>query len=834
MSGLRFKFRKFLRLTIASSSLVATSCFATTIVSINRPWGISLSPTGDLWVSQYYNGIVDVVDPNTSTILKKFYVGPNPTQVSFSKNGRLAFLTNEYSNTVQAIDTFSYNIKYTIQAPNVGSTPIVVDNPGGGFGYISQDPHSILIFSLNTGVITGSIPTGGRLPRGIAFNKNDTLAAVVNKGAGNISIINVAHNKVVRKVKIGPCKAVDINGNFAYATNFKNNSVVKVNIQTGKIAATIPVGSYPRRITGFGHREFVSNQASNTISIINTNKNTVVRTISTGDRPLGLTVNQDGSILYVAEDGSNEIVAYNIAKNPPPTKLGPSETLGGSSPSGGVVAAAGATVAPGEPIPFTILRVQGPVSFLPNSLYVVNINALGQSDAIAATGAAMLSGGVVQVQAANGIYAPSQRYALVTAAGGVSGTYSALSTSSNLSNLAFLQPMLTYDANDVYLGFAVKAPLASVALTPNQAATAGAIQALGSGAVYGAVLDQSVAGARSAFDALSGEIHSSAVSAAFDDSRLPREAVLDRLASLYGALVSREASGFAAMNANSAPNSSQLFAAWGQAFGAFGHIGGDGNAATLDRSLDGFILGLDTGLDNRYRTGVAAGYTRSTLSLDAVASGYVESTFAGLYGGASFKALQMRAGAFYTYNRYGTDRTIAFSGFGDTATSGYGGNSLQAFSEAGWRIGVASLAGPAFVEPFVGALAMHLDTAAFTEAGGASALIGASRSFDYGATTLGVRAETSLFPNAPLTMRGMLGWRHVFGDATPASMVAFASAPSVPFAISGASIASDSIIVEAGVDWSLWRNATLGISYSGALGGRDQDNAVRGKLEVAF
>ena len=70
----------------------------------------------------------------------------------------------------------------------------------------------------------------------------------------------------------------------------------------------------------------------------------------------------------------------------------------------------------------------------------------------------------------------------------------------------------------------------SVALTRNQATTAAAVQALGLGnPVYNAVVGQTVAGARQAFDALSGEIHASAVSAAFEDTRFPREAILDRL-----------------------------------------------------------------------------------------------------------------------------------------------------------------------------------------------------------------------------------------------------------------------------------------------------------------
>jgi outer membrane autotransporter protein len=113
-------------------------------------------------------------------------------------------------------------------------------------------------------------------------------------------------------------------------------------------------------------------------------------------------------------------------------------------------------------------------------------------------------------------------------------------------------------------------------------------------------------------------------------------------------------------------------------------------------------------------------------------------------------------------------------------------------------------------------------------------LNGAGVGYDYAATTLGARAEATLFDNAPLVARGMLGWRHVFGDVTPTSTLAFAGAPSIPFAVAGAPIARDALAVEAGVDWRLTRQATVGVFYSGSLAARDEDNAIKGKLDIAF
>jgi autotransporter-associated beta strand protein len=148
--------------------------------------------------------------------------------------------------------------------------------------------------------------------------------------------------------------------------------------------------------------------------------------------------------------------------------VGPDGSLGGSGTIGGSVTING-TVSPGNSI--GTLFVTGTYTQAPGSVYQVEINPAGQSDRIAVTGNAVLNGGTVAVLAARGTYQRNTTYTILSATGGVNGTYDAVTT-----NLAFLKPSLSYasKAVTVTLGGGTDA-FRSGAQTPNQAAVAGVL-----------------------------------------------------------------------------------------------------------------------------------------------------------------------------------------------------------------------------------------------------------------------------------------------------------------------------------------------------------------------
>ncbi|MFS8049625.1 autotransporter domain-containing protein [Rhizobium sp. BR 314] len=542
----------------------------------------------------------------------------------------------------------------------------------------------------------------------------------------------------------------------------------------------------------------------------------------------GMTEVAAGSLI-VGSDAShtNAMLGGSVTANNGAT-LGGHGTVG--SGSGSVITiGSGGTVAPGNSI--GTLTVNGNYVQAAGSTYVAEIDPSGASDLIRVTGTATINGGTVSVLKAPGSYAPGTRYTLLTAAGGVTGTYGTLG-----QNMPFVDLALNYDVNDVFLDVARNnVAFPAMGITRNQKATAGALESLGSGSgLYTVIAGAPDAGtARADFDALSGEIHASARSALIDDSHFVRDAANNRIRSAFGDATGADMPllGYGPDGVKPVTADSTGAVAWGQAFGTWGSYDGDGNAAGMDTSIGGFLAGLDGEVAENVRLGLLAGYSRTSFDVsDRASSGSSDNWHLGLYGGGKWNALRLSGGLAYTWHDIATSRSVAFPGVTDSLSSDYHAGTVQAFGEAGYRIDTAG--GFAF-EPFANLAYVSLHTNGFSEDGGNAALRGNGGTTDTTFTTLGLHLSSVFDLGGTKTnAHGTLGWRHAFGDTTPISRQAFAGSDT--FTVAGVPIAQDAALIEAGLDVNLTKAATLGVAYQGQFGDGAMQNGFKADFSVKF
>ncbi len=487
-------------------------------------------------------------------------------------------------------------------------------------------------------------------------------------------------------------------------------------------------------------------------------------------------------------------------------------TVGGSATinAGGTLSPAGQTLG--------TLTVGGNLTFASGSVYRLDLTPAA-ADLVVVGGQARPAG-EVQVIVTPGDYVPNAVYPIVTATGGVSGTFDTLDPP--LSSI-FVEPVLRYDANNVYLVLE-DATFTSVAQTRNQLAVANAIASLPpTSPVFLAAFNlASGAEARQAFDLLSGEAYASTAGAMLEESRYVREAVLTRL---------RGADDVQGMPHPGAVDAS-AGGAWIQAFGALGSADSDGNAADLTHSAEGVIGGYDVVALDDWRVGAAGAYLHSTLDVDARGSHSVFDSFdLGLYGGGQIDQFTLRAGAAYAWQNVTMRRAVAFSGFSDTDGAHYRAPSVQGFGEAGYDV----LLAPLRLEPFANAAYVSVDTHGFSESGGGAALVAPDQSLHTTFTTAGVHASSALglVEGVPMSAIGTLGWEHAFGDVTPTETFAFA-AGGIPFTIAGVPLARNTAVVEAGLTFAVTDTANVAFAYSGQIAGAVRDHEARASFDWNF
>jgi outer membrane autotransporter protein len=423
-------------------------------------------------------------------------------------------------------------------------------------------------------------------------------------------------------------------------------------------------------------------------------------------------------------------------------------------------------------------------------------------------------------------FALATPYTILMAAGGVTGTFSGFS---GVAPSAFLTPKLTYDANDAFLTIAQSASFASAALTPNEKAAAAGADSTGPGnPVWNAIaLLPSVSDAPAAFDAVSGEIHASIKTGLIDDSRFIRDAVIGRLRGAFAGDPGLGLSGNKTGDPLPAP--ADRFGLWAHGFGSWGRWDGNGNAATLDRTIGGVFIGGDAAIADDWRFGLAAGYSRSSFDVDGRASSAdVDSYTIAAYGGGQIGALGLRFGAANTWHSIDTSRSIAFPGFADAANASYDARTAQIFGDVGYTI----RAGRASFEPFADLAYVHLHTDRYGESG-AAGLTASSDNMGVTYLTLGLRAATSFdLGSVAAKAHATLGWRHAFGDTTPVTTQAFANGAA--FTVAGVPIAEDAAVIKTGLDFDLTRTAALSLSYVGQIGGGTTDQGGNVTFSMRF
>ncbi len=471
--------------------------------------------------------------------------------------------------------------------------------------------------------------------------------------------------------------------------------------------------------------------------------------------------------------------------------------LGGTGTTGGLNVLG--TLAPGNSI--GTINVSGNVTFDAASVLEIEVTPVGTNDLLAATGDVNINGGTVSVLTSSTLFTFSTDYTIVTAGGEVTGQFDDVVT-----DLAFLTPFLSYTDNSVLLTLRRNdVDFAAIGQTPNQIATAIAVQSAVSGELGNSVINLDAATAASAFNQLSGEAHATARTVLTEDQRLVRNAVLNHLAH-------NEKGGHV----------------WGKAWGFTGDNDSDGNADGVDRDGFGILMGADVGLGENASLGIAGGYQETDFELSNIAlgAGTVETISVLAYLGVDALGLRIRAGGGYGWSEVSAARSVAYGTFSDALVSDYDGSVTFGFVEAGYPLEMGS----GQLEPYVGLNFGEASTDSFIESGGAAALRFEDAIENSGSATAGVRFSTS--NEGSFQLRGNAGYQQGFGSQEPEADARFIVGDA--FTVFGAPQSRSAGFAQIEASFKLSENSSIGLVYDGFFGDESQTHAGVAQITIGF
>ena len=461
-------------------------------------------------------------------------------------------------------------------------------------------------------------------------------------------------------------------------------------------------------------------------------------------------------------------------------------TLSGTGKVGATSVAGGGTLNPGSSTTSGTLSVSGNLSLASGSNYLDAVTPTA-SALTSVSGSASINGNFI-ASLASGAYTPGRRYTVLTASGGVSGTFASSSTSGIPT---YVKGRLSYDANNVYLNLDPNAlaPSLTNATTNQRNAVAAIDAAVFAGATptggFLTLYGLSSPALNSAVDQIYGQIGPNVINAV-------GQSFLSFLsmASQGGSGDSANFAPGSAYGTADAPHRAQLGAGemrvWGAAYG--GHVGLSADAVSGAASLSSNNVGMIGGADMQLADGLIAGATfglgRQMFS-SGNGSGDSNDFMLGLYARLHAGQAYVAASLGYGWHQIKTLRVVTVSGT-DVLQGKQNADDFGGRIEAGWRMALDEAYG---VAPYAAFAGESFDSPAYGETAlsGAStfAVSYAAHTSTLGRSELGAHLDRGYeLDHGVLTADLSAAWAHQLDDH-PFTQASFLGLPGAAFQVAG-------------------------------------------------
>lgn len=207
-----------------------------------------LSPlvtSGKVWVPNFTDGTVSVIDVETLEVVATVAVGLFPSTPV--ESGGAVWVSNSDDDSVSVIDTESFEVVATLGVGASPSAPIVA----GGMVWVPNRLDGSLSVIDPTGrevvdTVLLSDPSADGYDSAATPLAADGELWVPNAGGGSVVVIDIETREVVDEVPVGEAPQTPVAaGEMIWVPNVGSSSLSVIEAETRTVAATIAVGEYP-------------------------------------------------------------------------------------------------------------------------------------------------------------------------------------------------------------------------------------------------------------------------------------------------------------------------------------------------------------------------------------------------------------------------------------------------------------------------------------------------------------------------------------------------------------------------------------------------------------
>jgi YVTN family beta-propeller protein len=276
-----------------------------------EPHNLGVSPDGR-WVAtgDRRSGEVSVIDTTTLAEIARLKLGRQTHDVAFTPDSRTLFVGHETETFVSVVEVGTWRLKPPIKVGRA-QHDLSINADGRELWFtVTNRPYKrgdprVGVVDLDTGKVT--LLDSGANAHDVTLSPDGKVAWITNSGFTHlpdprVDLFDVATRRLLDSITVGkypfhsPKRGRDGNLVPAAATEmwFSDHglrSIVAVSLADRRVVATVPVGVEPYHVAATANGVlFVANHTSNTVTIVDGARRTVLGTLKVPPRPHGLAV----------------------------------------------------------------------------------------------------------------------------------------------------------------------------------------------------------------------------------------------------------------------------------------------------------------------------------------------------------------------------------------------------------------------------------------------------------------------------------------------------------------------------------------------------------------